>query len=120
MSLEPKVPEGPTALRDENDTPEVPEVELPESEESPEETPADKKNAKKGGRPANAELMAENKALRERIALLVVAARVLAEVPIDAAKEDTAVEYTLSRQGRTVQIHAGDVRSARRALGFPL
>jgi hypothetical protein len=103
--MDPKVPDRPTI-----DPTEAVSVE-------PEIDVIEEPKAKKGGRPSNAELIAENEAMRARLAPLEAAAKVLASIPCEITKPEDHIEYTLSRD-RTVHIRAGDIRSARKALGW--
>jgi hypothetical protein len=116
---EPRVPDGPTspAVR-------PAPVEIGEDDDGDLEEPSAPGTSRparapnRGGRKPWPELAEEHRLLQERVQELEAAAAVLARLPYHADREDAYLEYSITRGGRTVQIHRGEIRLARRAVGL--
>ncbi len=77
------------------------------------------KSKNPGGRKPWDELAEEHRLLQEEVGALRKVARVLADLPAHVSASPDYVEYTMTRDGRTAKITAGDIALARQLLGRP-
>jgi hypothetical protein len=112
----PKVPDGPSVVGAEELL--VGSDQEPATNNQQPTAPAAANNAKQvaGGRRKYEEILRENEILAKSVKGLRAALAVFAKIPYESSKPAETVVYSLTRNGRTVQIKTGDITAAREAL----